>query len=287
MKTDSVIEWLLEESNPAVRYRTQTEILGQPGDKKPIMQWLDKNTPADLQERKQGIFRHYLAAVSECGLSYKDIKWKKEKMIRYGENIRFDQGCGDYLHLRSLVRLGLAGEPVVAETMNRLAERRLPDGGFLCLHRLDKLNYIPKSCVKANMAALMFCAECKKKGMETAIEEQLVNYFWNHNLFYRTDNPAKLILDSRKGWRTIDTFYPFEVMRVGLHNIVESFCAMGYGSDPRLNRAWEMLESKKTIDGKYILDGAMTKSYLPRERTGKPSKWVTFYALLAKKESAD
>lgn len=94
-----------------------------------------------------------------------------------------------------------------------------------------------------------------------------------------------LILNAREGWRTIDTFYPFEVMRVGLQNIVEAFCALGYGNDNRLQEAWNILNSKRTPDGKYILNGTLTKSYLPKERTGKPSKWVTFYTLLAKKES--
>ena len=35
--------------------------------------------------------------------------------------------------------------------------------------------------------------------------------------------------------------------------------------------------------GKYILNGTLTKSYLPKEHIGKPSKWVTFYTLLAEK----
>jgi hypothetical protein len=73
-------------------------------------------------------------------------------------------------------------------------------------------------------------------------------------------------------------------MRVGLHNIIEAFCALGYGNDSRLDEAWAILESKQTADGYYKLDQTLTKSYLPKERVGKPSKWVTFYALLAQKE---
>jgi hypothetical protein len=73
-------------------------------------------------------------------------------------------------------------------------------------------------------------------------------------------------------------------MRVGLQNIVEAFCGLGYGNDKRLNEAWNILESKKDGEGKYVLDGTLTKSYLPKEKIGKSSKWVTFYALLAKKE---
>ena len=72
-------------------------------------------------------------------------------------------------------------------------------------------------------------------------------------------------------------------MRVGIQNIVEAFCVLGYGSDKRLKEAWEMMETKKDKDGKYILNGTLTKSYLPKEKVGKPSKWVTFYTLLGKK----
>lgn len=188
------------------------------------------------------------------------------------------------MQLRALVGLGLGNKAVVQAALCGTMERQLPDGGFLCLHRLDKLKYIPKSCVKANMHALLLAAECHKKSIVAPFTEKLLDYFWNHKLFYRSDNSDTLILNAREGWRTIDTFYPFEVMRVGLQNIVEAFTALGYGSDERLSEAWRLLESKKNSDGKYILNGTLTKSYLPKELAGKPSKWVTFYALLAQKE---
>ena len=91
-------------------------------------------------------------------------------------------------------------------------------------------------------------------------------------------------MNAREGWRTIDTFYPFEVMRVGLQNIMESLCALGYGNDPRMYEAWSILGGKVDGDGKVILNGTLSKRYLPKERVGKPSKWVTFYTLLAEKE---
>jgi hypothetical protein len=50
-----------------------------------------------------------------------------------------------------------------------------------------------------------------------------------------------------------------------------------------LKEAWEIIETKKDKDGKYVLNGTLTKSYLPKEKIGKPSKWVTFYLLLARK----
>ncbi|NLG84173.1 MAG: hypothetical protein GX493_06120, partial [Firmicutes bacterium] len=88
----------------------------------------------------------------------------------------------------------------------------------------------------------------------------------------------------REGKRTIDTFYPFEVTRIGIQNVIEAFCALGYGNDERLKEAWDLMDNNKNDDGKMILKGTLAKSYLPKERVGKPSKWVTFYSLLAEKE---
>ena len=279
---EQAISWLLEDDNPAVKYRTQTEILNEPADKSQAVAWANGLLPAGWEEREGLWSVYYLTAIAECGLTFGDIRIDREKAARFGKDDRFEHSCGDYMRLRALVRLGLADD--VAGIIRDLNGKRLPDGGFLCLHRLDKLKRVPKSCVKANMHALMFCAECRRKGVKTDIEKPLLDYFWDHNLFYRTDEPDALILNAREGWRAVDAFYPFEVMRVGLQNIVESFCALGYGNDPRLDEAWGMLGSKKTPDGKYVLDGTLSKSYLPKERVGKPGKWVTFYALLAEKE---
>ncbi|MDD4292193.1 MAG: hypothetical protein PHX51_08195 [Clostridia bacterium] len=75
-------------------------------------------------------------------------------------------------------------------------------------------------------------------------------------------------------------------MRVGIHNVVESFAALGYGNDERLKQAWNFLDANKTEDGRMILCQTLTKSYLPKEKAGKKSKWVTFYTLLAEKVGA-
>ena len=277
-------QWLLGDDNPAVKYRTQTEILVQSADKAETVAWLNNFLPNDWKERNGLWSVYYLNSFAECGLTFEDTGLDKKTATGFGEDAPFDEGCGDYMRLRALVRLGLGDEPAVRAIINKLAERQLPDGGFLCLHRLNKLKYTPKSCVKVNMLALLFCAECKKKGIHTDITQPLLDYFWNHKMFYRTSNPDALILDASEGWRSIDAFYPFEVMRVGLQNIVEAFCALGHGNDSRLTEAWELLKDKEDPNGKYLLNGTLSKSYLPKERVGKPSKWVTFYALLAEKE---
>jgi hypothetical protein len=41
--SQNIVDWLLEENNPAVRYRTQTELLGELSDKQPVLDWLRRH----------------------------------------------------------------------------------------------------------------------------------------------------------------------------------------------------------------------------------------------------
>ncbi|MCL2014026.1 MAG: hypothetical protein FWG69_03450 [Oscillospiraceae bacterium] len=281
MNSDA-IKWLLEDNNPAVKYRTMTEILGESADKEPVITWMNKSLPDDWTERKGLWSVYYLTAFAECGLNFEDIPSLNEKIKNFGSENYFGYGCADFMLLRALVKLGYKTE--VKKILETLDDYRLPDGGFICERVRKKIGYIPKSCYKANIYALFCAAECRKTFVCFPGEEELIDYFFGRNIFYRRDESHALIMDGRPGWRIIDTFNPFEPMRVGIHHVVETFCALGYGNDDRLTEAWNILNEKKDPDGKYILNGTLTKSYLPKERVGKPSKWVTFYALLAQKE---
>ncbi len=279
-----VISWLLEEENPAVQYRTKTELLGEPADNEKVLKWIDTVLPEEWYERNGLWYRYYITALAECGLTCDDIKIGYVEKAFHELSNSIDCNCGDFMLLRSLVKMGYGDGELIKQITGKLCMHMLPDHGFLCLHRVNKLKYTPKSCYKDNLHALLFLSECSKKGIVCGIEKELTDYFYKHDIFYKSTDKSTLVLYSREGWRTIDTFYPFEVMRVGLQNVIEAFCALGYGNDERLKSAWDILYSKREKDGRYVLNGTLSKSYLPKERVGKPSKWITFYALLAEKE---
>lgn len=284
MPKNDIINWLLEDSNPAVKYRTQTEILELSGDLFQAKDWIKSRLPDNWYETNGLWYRYYLSAFAECGLSRNDLHDDHVRKAFDELDTVFDCSCGDFMLLRALVKLGYYDNDAVKKTITAANGHILSDGGFLCIHRLDKLNYTPKSCYKACLHALLLAAECKKKGLDCLFTNRLINYFMNHNLFFRTDNKEIPVLNARPGWRTTDTFYPFEVMRVGLQNVIEAFCALGYGDEPWMSDAWDILNGYKDATGKTILKGTLAKSYLPKDNIGKPGKWVTFYTLLAEKE---
>jgi len=284
MKLDNnVVEWLLENSNPAIEYRTRTELLNEKADNKNVINWLKKTLPIDWKSTKGLWLIYYYNSIAECGLNGNEFGIKRTEIIELFKDNNFEYGCGDFMLLRALIMLGFEKEIKNIGIIETLDNNKLLDGGFLCLHRLKKFKTCPKSCVKSNNLALMFLSECKKRDIKISIKNDLLQYYWKHKIFYKSNDQSTLMLNAREGWRTIDTFYPFEVMRVGLQNIVEAFCVLGYGKDKKLKEAWNILENKKDKDGKYILEGTLSKSYLPKEKIGKPSKWVTFYTLMAKK----
>ena len=278
-----IIDWLLDGSNPAIEYRTKTEILDEKASQSKTIDWINKFLPDNWKDTKGLWLIYYYTSIAECGINGLEFGIKEKDIRNYYNKTSFEYGCGDFMLLRAFIMLGFEKELQNIGIMDKLNDKQLSDGGFLCVNRLNKRVNIPKSCVKCNNLALMFLSECKKRGVNTTIENGLLEYFWKHNLFYKSMDLTSLMLDAREGWRTIDTFYPFEVMRVGLQNVVEAFSALGYGTDKRLNEAWNILETKKDKEEKYILNGTLSKPYLPKEKVGKPSKWVTFYVLLAKK----
>lgn len=277
---DQVMEWLLGEDNPAVAYRTRVELLNERASSAAARDWIYGKMPENWWQTKGLWFTYYMTALSECGLARADVPEAAISAARAKLDAEYERSCADFMLLNALVKLGCAEESCVSA---RIAELRgLPDGGFLCDRLIKKFDYTPKSCYRANLHALMLLAQCEKRGLTPEYGSALIKYFLNRDIFYKSYDKTALALDEREGWRAIDAFYPFEPMRVGLQNIVEAFSALGYWRDKRLEAALKLMEAQKH-DGKIALSGTLTKSYLPRERVGKPSKWATFYALLAEK----
>lgn len=69
--------------------------------------------------------------------------------------------------------------------------------------------------------------------------------------------------------------------------ILEVLTALGYGADPRLRNAVELLLSKQDEQGRWRLEYTYNgKTWVDVEAKGKPSKWVTLRALRVLKRVA-
>jgi hypothetical protein len=220
-----------------------------------------------------------LTALAESGLSYEDVDVKPcvDNLLSAPY---FDANCGELMALRAMVMLGYGEDARLKKRLSQLAEAQLPDGGWLCLHRVRKMRKIPKSCIRAAMHGLLLAGELKKRGLYFSGSEQLIQYFLKRRLFFRTDSPTQVVVKHMN-----EVFFPIEYFYVGLPLLLDALAALGAGEATELREAWSLLEKKRNRDGRILLEGTLpvNKSYLPKERVGKPSKWGTLYACLAYK----
>ncbi len=287
---EETLAWLLEARNPGVRVRTLTGLCGLPQDhpdvqqaKRAVLEWLPAAQDPGWMDAKGLKLLYYPVALAECGLTRADIDISPivDRLLS-GD---FGYGCGDMIALRALVMLGYQDDARVRARVEAMNDCQLPDGGWFCAHRLKKMKRIPKSCYKDAMHALLLAAELHRAGIHPRWVEGLVQYFLKRNVFYKTAEPDQLVTGGRPGWRVIDIFFPLEVMRAGLQNLIEALAVLGAGSSPGMAEAWQILDSKKDARERVLLEGTLTKSYLPKESIGKPSKWATLYSCLAWKEA--
>jgi hypothetical protein len=81
--------------------------------------------------------------------------------------------------------------------------------------------------------------------------------------------------------------YPIAYVTDVLQNL-EVLTALGYGKDPRLAGAVDLLLSKRDDRGRWKLEYTYNgKTWVDIEEKGKPSKWVTLRALRVLKRIHD
>lgn len=286
MDTQRAFDWLNDPARPLTRHRLMAEfpVRFEEEERRRAAQaaitTLPQTRDRDWMTEAKGLWLTYhLSALAECALTRE--LYDAEPAVRRTLEQPMDCGCGDALALRALVMLGWGQEPEARARLDAFCAHQRPDGGWFCLHRLQKRHAPAKSCYKDALHGLLLAGECAKRGIAFAEVTGVADYFLRRNLFYRSDDLTQPVLDMRPGWRIQDTFYPFEVMRVGVQNVVESLCALGYGDHPALEEAWALLAAHTDEQGRVELDGTLQRSWLPKEAVGKPSRWVTLYTMLA------
>lgn len=312
---NSTIQWLLEEKEPSIRYRTLVELLDKPFNDTEVVSTkegvLRSKNVTRLFSRldENGLFPHkadyygnfttfnYLYALSELGLNSYDehikhiVDWiltpgsdKHEHFMQkefQNENAYLLDpsnigSCRQVHFLYTLVKLGFLEDDRVQALINAFVNKSRFDGGYLC--KWKKSNYpmqTPKSCYKATVPALLVYSALPQGYRENKEYKNLIEYFKGRNLIYSKIEPDRVIADTS-----------LSLYSGGLSHILILAYAMsklGFGNIPEMSPVWDILENKKDDTGRYILERAETKKAINMDGVGKPNKWITLYVLLALK----
>jgi hypothetical protein len=145
------------------------------------------------------------------------------------------------------------------------------------MHEAKKGRRQVKSCIRGSLKALTAFCELGPQYWDHPNCKKLIGYFLDRGGIFSLKDPQRPVNDDVQMM-----IFPFH-WRAGLVEVLHTLSRMGYGKDPRLDRAWKLLATKADRTGKYILEWTPTQSLWKVGKRGQPNKWMTLYALLAKK----
>jgi hypothetical protein len=285
---NNVIDWLLKDDTPEVKYRAMTELLGISKDelevKKAYEDLLSSKSLSFIMDKfklnKKWEDINAFLSLTEFGLTRMDVPID-EYIDRIIKNMNNSTKCAKILLLRNLVSLGFYEHPWVQEQIPLAFSTIRPDGIVRCLDKFKKTNdsKLPDmGCYRQTTSYLLLAAELKKIGIILPQFEPLINFYMDHSVAFHSDAPDKLIIKEMAG-----TFYPIDHVHIGLHMIMYGLSVLGAGKHPNCEKAWALLDSQKDIENKYILSESFAEPYFHVGMVGQPNKWVTLYVLLSEK----
>ncbi len=176
----------------------------------------------------------------------------------------------------ALNRIGYGDDPRVRKALEWLVRIQNEDGGWLCPYWRAHIKDT-HGCFYGTICPMEAFSEIPeanftremKQAMERGAEFLLV-----HRLFKADHHNYKVI---RQSWLKLGFpwFYGYSILR-GLDVLTK----LGYTDDERLRDAVQLLLKKRGLDGRWILESAPTgKMQANLETKGKPSKWISLYAL--------
>ena len=332
---DTIIDWLLENENPPVRYLTLTNLLKE-SEKSPKVQ----QTKSQLMEYEvtKGILEHADEFWHDDDRAYWKYTGKYWQLIFLGHFLadgtdpRIAKGANDILDKRKWItktggqcltanllaafrRLGYGDHPVVVEETEALANRIISDGGIKC----GAMDYSLLSHCYMAQPKLLHCfalipLEKRSPVMTSAIELLVKNLLQNEVYIYvpgnrkewlkilerqpkRADLPKGQTVkawiyekknaflasqglgmrEPKQGWRKFG--FPLHY-NTDILEAMYALAILGTPMSSNLQKPLQVIKEKMTAEGKWIMENSLNgKMWVDVETKGKPSKWLTYFAL--------
>jgi hypothetical protein len=310
-KPDGVVEWLLEEDQPSIRYLALTELLGQKEDDPEVRSAKEliprRGWAADILAKQQkggwwvSIERLYgpkyistnwmMLILSDLGLDKQEPRIAKacdlwiERFSKPDGGFGMDGTSRGHLCIvgntaRALVRFGYADHPKVKSAFEWLVNNAAKLGGWSCFEsgrNLDSWEGMSAFAVYPKEKWTKSMKRVVELAAEFYLERELYKQGEHYEPWYRFHYPLHYYYD----------------LLVGL----DFMTALGYGADPRMKYALSHLKKRRRSDGRWNLDavhpdveGGMAEWYQKNpkkvptpfalEKVGEPSKMITLRAMI-------
>ncbi len=307
---DSPIDWLLERSNPSVRYFTLVDVLGKPQDDLEVRytkKAISESATVQMILRKQNPLGYWENPNRPYVPKYKSSYWTVMVLGNLGIDKTCDEvakacefifqfqledggfpceniGTGRESQLScltgnmvaALVRLGYENDSRVKRAVNWLVRIQNRDGGWLCpywkAHAKDR-----HGCFMGTICPLEAFSEIRSTDLKKELTASISNgaeFLLMHRLFKADHHNYRII---NQAWLELGFpwFFSYNILR-GLDVLTK----LGYVNDPRLEDGVDMLLQKRQKNGSWVLENSpVGRMQVDIETKGQPSKWITLIAL--------
>ena len=309
-RSDTALDWLLEENQPSIRYLALTQLLDRPendgevqiakeiigkagwaadilGAQKPGGWWVSDER---LYQPKYTSTNWMLLILSDLGLTKADPRiaracelWIERFATPDGgfsmEGMKTGHLCVVGNTARALVRFGYGDHPKVRSAFEWLLEHRDKNGGWSCWgsgRNLDSWEGMSAFAVYPRQKWTEGMKRAVELGAEFYLQRELHKQGDAYPPWYRFHYPVHYYYD----------------LLVGL----DFMTGLGYADDPRMRHALAVLRERRGPDGRWNLDaihpdleGKMAEWYATHpkrtptpfslETPGAPSKMITLKAM--------
>ncbi len=274
MVAKRVLDWLLGQDQPAIRYRTLTELLGRRQSDPEVREARSRISQVGwaasiLAERNPAGW--WVSEKNHYWPKYVSTNWKMLVLSDLGltrENPLIRDSCETWARMRPLgrgapgttlpgplhhcmtgnatrawIRFGYADDPRVRRALEWLVETAHPNGGWSCfssVHRpatgrtLDSWEGLSAFAAYPRSKWTRAMKDCVERAAELYLDRELHNQGKRYPPWFRFHYPIHYYYD----------------LLVGL----EVLTSLGYGKDPRLEYALSVLKKKRRPDGRWNLD---------------------------------
>lgn len=265
---DPTLSWLLEPSQPAVRYRTLTELLGRSAKDPDVVLaqraiprtgwvaeilaerdpegWWAAGTSLYTPKYHSTVWR--LLVLADLGLARSHPGLRASCELWFAREQKDDGGFGaggprsSHVCLtgnatRAMIRFGYAEDPRVERAIRWLVDDADPKGGWSCYgsgRLLDTWEPLTAFAAYPKHRWTPAIADCVAKGAEYFLSRELYRQGDRYEPWFRTHYPVHYYYD----------------LLVGL----DTLTSLGYAADPRLDFAIAWLTGRRRKDGRWNLD---------------------------------
>jgi hypothetical protein len=299
------IEWLLEESNPSVRYFTLVKLLDRPNDDAHVItaqQAINESEPVRKMlkaQRPQGYWgrdkRPYHGLSKQLitleHLGYQGDDDHISKAIQYlftkaqmedgaFTSDKFDRGRGGVIPcftanaVHFLYWFGYGEDERTRKALDYLLRTQQDDDGWLCFERVKKTHACFWATAKVLRAFEILPLEQQTAEIEEA-RQRAINLFLNNGLYRHHSEFGKVHPDWFNFGRPL--FVGTDVLEV-----LELLAPYVSPDDERIQEGLQTVLEKQDQQGRWPAERQIRvrKDWpIEFEEVGQPSKWVTFHAV--------